>query len=150
MHEWLSHYLTFTECQSKASNCIRALKDVNLQDIISKFFMNETSWVILDHKSFNTKSWKSKYEVIYFKSFIYILEYRFTNIHMTELTFLKIIELWNVALNYYNNNNERFRSSRVITKTLLLDQSWTQSFLIRYKRWKQNIYDIQRRVKKQT
>ena len=83
-----------------------------------------------------------------YRHFLY--EYRYFNIHMTEQPSLMIIELWNVELSFYDNTNERLLSSRVITKTLLLDQSWTQSFLIRYKRWKQNIYDIQRRVKKQT
>ena len=87
--------------------------------------MNGTSWVILYQKSLISE--------------------------VENPMFGTVIELWNVTTSFYNDyNNERFLSSRVITKTLLLDQSWTWSFLIRYKRWKQNIYDIQRRVKKQT
>ena len=43
--------------------------------------------------------------------------------------------------------NEHYESSAVITKTLLLHQSLTLSFLIRYKRLNGNIYDIRRCVK---
>ena len=44
--------------------------------------------------------------------------------------------------------NERYERSGVITKTLLLHQSLTLSFLIRYKRFNGNIYDSRRCVKK--